>query len=84
MASVSIFDQVAALVRSNFPAAGSLHPDLRTTEIEGWDSFGTMQMVMDIEQTFNIEIPTTMIPKLDTLGKIVEFIATLTESGAMA
>lgn len=84
MTSDNIFAQVAALVHSNFPAAGELSMELRTAAIEGWDSFGTMQMVMDIEQTFSIEIPTTMIPKLDTLGKIVEFIAATRSRGAAA
>ncbi len=84
MASENIFDKVVALVRMNFPACGALSAELRTADIAGWDSFGTMQMVMDVEQTFGIEIPITMIPQLDTLGKIVDYVAALTGSRGAA
>lgn len=75
MTHEAIFEKICDLVRTNFRVNEALHWDCQTKDIEGWDSFGTMRMVMDVESAFSVEIPIAAIPHLDSLGKIAEFVA---------
>ena len=40
----------------------------------GADSFDTVELVMALEEEFNIEIPDEEAEKLDTVGKAIEYI----------
>ena len=41
-------------------------------DVEDWDSFAQMQIVMGIEEEFDIEIPTDAAEQIVTVGDAVE------------
>ena len=69
-----IANVVFALVRQVFSHEGELALETETGSVAGWDSFGTMEILTEIEERFGVDVPVVVIPELDTIGKIVDFI----------
>ena len=41
----------------------------------GADSLDTVELLMGVEETFNIEIPDEEAGKLETVGKVIDYLA---------
>jgi len=48
--------------------------DSKLVEDIGLDSLDLVDLTMDIEDAFSIQIPDEDLPKLDTVGKVVDYI----------
>jgi acyl carrier protein len=71
-----IVDKLREMVNTLFDEyTGPVTPSLSANDVEQWDSLGTVQLAVMIEQAFNIRFSTDEIAKLDNLGTIAEIIA---------
>ena len=60
-----------------------LRPDLTAKEVEGWDSFKMIEIVMAVEEHFGIKVQSKQLDNLDKVGDLVSLIMQQT-SGATA
>ena len=47
-----------------------LRPDMTAKEVEGWDSFKMIEIVMAVEQDFGIKVPSQQLDTLETVGDL--------------
>jgi acyl carrier protein len=51
-----------------------LRPDLTATEVEGWDSFKMIEIVMALESHFGIKIKSQELDAIENVGDLVALI----------
>ena len=51
-----------------------LRPDLTADEVDGWDSLSHIQMLLAVEQAFNVRFSAAQVASLSRLGDLVELI----------
>lgn len=59
-----------------------LHADLSAKDVEGWDSFKMIEIIMAVEAHFGIKVPSQALDKLENVGELVSLIRTRTELAA--
>ena len=47
---------------------------MSANDIEGWDSFNHLRLIMFIEKEFNLQVPGTEVMKLKTVGSLIDLI----------
>ena len=52
--------------------ASEIPDDASPESVEGWDSLGQIQLVLELEMAFGVRLPAEQIPELVTLGAIEE------------
>ncbi len=55
-----------------------LKPELTASDVEGWDSFKQIEIVMACEERFRIKFSPLELDSMDSLGDLVRFITTKT------
>lgn len=55
--------------------AAAITPESRLIEDLHADSLDIVELVMDMEQEFDVEIPDELLPKIKTVGDIMQFLA---------
>ena len=69
------FDKVKNIVVEQLEVdAEQVTPEAKFAEELGADSLDTVELVMALEEAFDIEIPDEAAEKIDTVGKAVEYI----------
>jgi acyl carrier protein len=53
---------------------------MSANDIEGWDSFNHLRLIMFIEKEFNLQVPGTEVMKLKTVGALIDLIENHGES----
>ena len=53
----------------------SVTMDSRLIEDLKADSLDVVELIMDLEQEFDVEIPDELLPKIKTVGDIMQFLA---------
>ncbi len=51
-----------------------LADDMAADDIEEWDSLGLINLVVALEESFNIKFATTEIPEMQSVGAIISLI----------
>lgn len=51
-----------------------LTPDLTAKQVEGWDSFKMIEIVMAVESHFRIKVPSKQLDSLEKVGDLVALI----------
>ena len=70
-----IFDKLKEIVADQLDVdAEKVTMDSNITEDLGADSLDTVDLVMSIEEVFDIEIPDEAVEKIKTIGDIVNYI----------
>ena len=80
-------DEVFARVRDHLAVelavdAASIHEDTRFKEDLNADSLHLVELVVELEDTYGIRIPDDQAAKLDTVGKVADFVAAHVPQGA--
>jgi acyl carrier protein len=80
-------DEVFARVRDHLAAelavdAASIREDTRFKEDLNADSLHLVELVVELEDTYGIRIPDDQAAKLDTVGKVADFVAAHVPQGA--
>jgi acyl carrier protein len=78
----AIFDQVATLVRKYAPADKPLGPDSELSADLNIDSVAAMDLIMEIEDRFQIDIPINQVGELRTVQDMVRLVMGQLEGGA--
>jgi acyl carrier protein len=52
----------------------ALHPTLTANQVEGWDSFNNINIVVAVENRFQIRLPPREVDKLANVGDLVRAI----------
>jgi acyl carrier protein len=71
-----IMDAVCELLQQHNPRNISLRPETKITSELNIDSVEVMDLVMEIEQTFDIDIPISMLSDVETIGDLASVVAT--------
>ena len=53
-----------------------LTPDLAAKDVDGWDSFKQIEIILAAEERFLVKIPTREVDALQNVGDLVRAIAT--------
>ena len=70
-----MFEKIKALVAENFGVdAGSITEESSFKDDLGADSLDLFEMVMALEEEFDIEIPTEDLEQIATVGDVVKYI----------
>ena len=80
-------DEVFERVRDHLASelaidAASIHEDTRFKEDLNADSLHLVELVVELEDTYGIRIPDDQAAKLDTVGKVADFVAAHVPQGA--
>ncbi|MFM7437377.1 MAG: acyl carrier protein [Snowella sp.] len=71
----TIFDKVQTIVVEQLDVeAAAVKPEASFANDLGADSLDTVELVMALEEAFDIEIPDEVAEQIDTVGKAVEHI----------
>ncbi|NEP50570.1 MAG: acyl carrier protein [Moorea sp. SIO3C2] len=78
-----IFDKVKGIVSEQLDVDGEeVKPEASFANDLGADSLDTVELVMALEEAFEIEIPDEAAEKIDTVQKAVEYIEEKVGAGA--
>ena len=71
----STFDKISEVVADKLGVeAAKITPEAKFVEDLGADSLDTVELIMQLEDEFNIEIPDEEAEKLTTVGSVAEYI----------
>jgi acyl carrier protein len=71
-----IMDAVCELLQQHNPRNILLRSETKITSELNIDSVEVMDLVMEIEQRFDIDIPISMLSDVETIGDLAEIVAT--------
>jgi acyl carrier protein len=72
----AIMDAVCELLQQHNPRNILLRSETKITSELNIDSVEVMDLVMEIEQRFDIDIPISMLSDVETIGDLAEIVAT--------
>jgi len=69
------FEKISELVADKLGVEGSkINAEAKFVEDLGADSLDTVELIMQLEDEFNLEIPDEEAEKLTTVGSVVDYI----------
>jgi acyl carrier protein len=71
-----IMDAVCEILQQHNPRSIPLRPETKITSELNIDSVEVMDLVMEIEQRFDIDIPISMLSDVETIGDLASVVAT--------
>ena len=72
---MSLADRLAALFEKSFQLdSGDFSPNLVPEDVMLWDSLGHMNLVMAMEDEFDVQFEVEEITEMTTAGKILEIL----------
>lgn len=80
MDRTEIYNKVVQIIARVFKMSADSINELSSLDSLGADSLNRVELVMDFEEAFGIEINDEEAEKFSTVGQIVEYIDTLTKS----
>lgn len=80
MDRTEIYNKVVQIIARVFKISTDSITELSSLDSLGADSLNRVELVMDFEEAFGIEINDEEAEKFSTVGQIVEYIDTLTKS----
>jgi len=54
--------------------------DLTAGDIEGWDSMAHLRLILSVERTFGVRLPSTKVGGLKNVGEMVDLISSCLQS----
>ena len=75
MTDGEIYEQLTEIIRDvlmNFDLV--LRPDLTAKEVEGWDSYKMIEIILAVESHFGMKVKSKELDDLDNIGDLVELI----------
>ena len=77
MQTAEIYDKLNDLFRELFSDDSiNLKPETTANDIEGWDSFNHLSVIVAVETRFGVKMKTSEIEKLANVGALVSAIET--------
>jgi acyl carrier protein len=79
--SASALDELLALLAERFPQKAPVTPEMHISRDLGLDSLAAMDLLMSLEDRFDISIPLNSLPEVETIGDLAVLIDS-TRAGA--
>lgn len=77
MTEAEVYEVLTQIVRDTFMRDDiELTPDLAAKDVDGWDSFKQIEIILAAEERFLVKIPTREVDALQNVGDLVRAIAT--------
>ncbi len=74
MSRQEIMEKLTEILKDRGFEVEGISEESKLVEDIGLDSLDLVDLTMDIEDAFSIQIPDEDLPKLDTVGKVVDYI----------
>lgn len=74
MDTPQVYSKLSAVFRSVFDDDIVLSPDLTAENVEGWDSFTHIRLIVTIQQAFNVKFSAADVGGLKNVGDMVRLI----------
>lgn len=68
---------IAATLQPSFKGSGSIANDTNLMQDFSLDSVGVMDLVMELEERFDVSIPLNLLPEIQTVGDLASTIRKL-------
>jgi acyl carrier protein len=79
MTTDAIYDKLTDVLREVFDDDSIVAtPDLTAANVDGWDSFAHLRVLMSVERAFGIKLSAAEIDSLKSVGDLAGIIATRT------
>jgi acyl carrier protein len=75
MTDAEIYEQLTEIIRDvlmNFDLV--LRPDLTAKEVEGWDSYKMIEIILAVESHFGMKVKSKELDELENIGDLVALI----------
>jgi len=77
LTEAEVYEVLTQIVRDTFMRDDiELTPDLAAKDVDGWDSFKQIEIILAAEERFLVKIPTREVDALQNVGDLVRAIAT--------
>ncbi len=72
MQTAEIYDRLTSLFEELFAVDGiKLSPEMTADDVEGWDSFNHLSVIVAVETRFGIKLTTSEIDNLSDIGQLI-------------
>jgi acyl carrier protein len=72
--STGAFEEIVSLLASHFPEKAPITAEMHISRDLGLDSLAAMDLLMSLEDRFDISIPLNSLPEVETVGDLVALI----------
>jgi acyl carrier protein len=78
---MSISSEVLSFIAQQFHLdSKQVNLDTRATDVKGWDSITHLELILNLEEKYNIEFTASELALLNNVGNLVELIITKTQA----
>ena len=75
MTDTEIYEKLTGIFREIFSDDSIVaHADMTANEVERWDSLSHIDMMLLVESTFGVRIPTRIITGIKNVGELVDYL----------
>ena len=75
MDEAQIYERLAKIFEDVFDEDSiTISPELSAKDVDGWDSFTHIRLLLTVEKTFKIKFSTSEVGKLENVGDLVALI----------
>jgi acyl carrier protein len=72
---MAVFDQLREAIAATLHVPeDSMTPDTRAVDLAAWDSFGHVNLMMTLEQTFELMLDVEDFQRLNSIAAIIEYL----------
>lgn len=72
----AIYDKLTEILRNVFDDDDLVaRPDLTAAQVDGWDSFAHLRLMLAVEKAFKVNFSASQISGMKNVGELVELIA---------
>jgi len=72
---MDIYDQLREVIAQTLRTpASSIGPTTRAADVPTWDSLGHVNLMMSLEQTFDVQLDVEDLPRLTSVPAILEYL----------
>ena len=80
-AEAAIYTALSEIFADVFQRPVELHAGLTARDVQGWDSFKQIEIIMAVEERFAIRLTTREMDSLHTVGDLIRVVIAKTATG---
>jgi acyl carrier protein len=79
MSEAELYAALSEIFRDVFMREVELRPELTAADVPGWDSFKQIEIIVSLEERYNIKFHTRELDSLHNVGDLVRVVASKTK-----
>lgn len=79
MSETAFYPVLTEIFRDVFMRDVALHPELAAKDVPGWDSFKQIEIIVALEERYNIKFHTRELDSLHNVGDLARVLAAKTQ-----